>query len=805
MVPQDATTQLSYSGTPRFRSETKPDEYVRDLADPVKRMETFDEMRSSDEAINTAIASREQMIGSSNWLLSSPDDTPKAKEILEFCEDNIYPVLGQLLRHLSGALQYGFGACEKVFEYSDRPFARNIVRGKVRRTTKITGRKIYLRKLAHIRQRTIYSFIVPPTGDLESLRQFVYNGATFLKTDIPSDKVLLWTMNRRGDDYWGYPPTRNCYRAWKFKQQLEKINLLGVDRFGVGTPVAEEGEGWTEPDRKRLHDFMAAWRSGQNTFLAHPSGGKVTIQSPQGSVFVGILEWVKFYNVGIAKSFLTQVSELGTTDTGSRAVGDTFSEQLTGVVQSDCEDIANLINEDLIIDLVDWNFGPQDAYPIFSPSARFKIDAALAGMINSLKVSGTVKWDAQDEAWFRDGMGMHDIDVKARQIEMDDKAVQDAEAAKLLPALVPGQPQKALPPGTPEPTKPAKVPLRRALSADYAPDPAALPLRTLEYTAWESRVLRPEVLGRDLDLEQVRLTGEVQAVLREIDIELRNEAEALASQGTAAIAAGVRDVAVSGSLKRKLRGAMQKAADRMRVYGSNAVYSEVARQVNGDTIGPTRTPRSALRRFALEMRESLLMSDPTPEELQRNLAVSAEIDRAVEDEVARRESSVRSSLLTAIQMAGSLSVVAFANVVKQAIQQALESLSTGRTTDNVGGVINVAFGVGRSDAQSEIVAGIGGGSGGDGTPPGDGSGVVGHISGPVAKVYSAVMDGGTCEECAKWDGGQFPIDYPEDVTGVQAPNPRCAGSYTRCRCVWILITDQEMQSTIPSAKGPIGS
>jgi hypothetical protein len=65
------------------------------------------------------------------------------------------------------------------------------------------------------------------------------------------------------------------------------------------------------------------------------------------------------------------------------------------------------------------------------------------------------------------------------------------------------------------------------------------------------------------------------------------------------------------------------------------------------------------------------------------------------------------------------------------------------------------------------------------------------------------MDGGTCEECAKWDGGQFPIDYPEDVTGVQAPNPRCAGSYARCRCVWILITDREMQSAIPSAKGPI--
>jgi phage gp29-like protein len=388
-VPAQATAQLSYSGTPRSRTnQTRPDEYVRDLADPIKRMEIFDEMRSSDEAINTAISAREQMIGSSNWLLSSSDDTPKGKEILEFCEDNVYPVLPELLRHLSGAIQYGFGACEKVFEWSDRPFARNIVRGKVRRATKSIGRRIYLRKAAHIRQRTIFSFIVPQTGDLEFVRQYVYTGTGFAKTDIPAEKLLIWTFNRRGDDYWGYPPARNCYRAWKFKQQLEKLNLLGMDRFGVGTPVYKYGEGTTDVDRKRIDDFMAAWRAGQNTFISHPSNSEVTIESADGRLVLSVLEWVKFYNVGIAKSFLTQVSELGTTDTGSRAVGQTFTEQLEGVVQSDCEDIANILNEQLIIDLVDWNYGPQETYPIFAPSARLQIDTATAQLINTLKQSG---------------------------------------------------------------------------------------------------------------------------------------------------------------------------------------------------------------------------------------------------------------------------------------------------------------------------------------------------------------------------------------------------------------------------------
>jgi hypothetical protein len=808
-----ATQQLSYSGTPRYLDLTLPDEYVLDLREPVRRMEIFDEMRSSDEAVNTAISSREQLIGASNWGLSVAGDTPQQTEILQFVEDNVYPVLPELLRHLAGALQYGFGTVEKVFEWADKPYAKNIIRGKVRRATnQNSGRKIYLRKVAHMRQRTIHSFIVPVQGDLEFLRQYVWTGSGFMKTDVPAEKCLTWTYNRRGDDYWGVPPLRNCYRGWKFKQQLEKLNLLGFDRFGVGTPIAEEGEGWSQLERDRLAAFLSAWRAGQNSFLMHPKGGKITIAGSDGKTVISVLDWVKFYNLAIAKTYLTQLSELGSTETGSRAVGSTFQDQLSSVVQSDCEDIANMINEQLIVQLVDWNFGPQAEYPIFTPSAQLKISTELAQTITALGKSGLVHFDAADEQWLRDGMGMHEIAVKGidEQQRLEDEAALAAGRALIERARK--RTGGAIPGGTPDsgqgdPGAATNQLRRRALSAAFQDPTQAppLPFRTLQYTEWESKILRPEILSQNLDLEAVRLTAEVQAVLRDIDKELASEAAAMAAEGPAVIAANVRNIAVSGSLKRKLRSAMMKAALRTRSYGYDSVHAEVARQASPDTVGPTRTPRSGLRRLAAELQGALLAADPTPEELQRNLAISAEVDRAVEDEVARREGSVRSSLLTAIQMAGAMEVGRFASVIKQATQQALESLSPARTNDNVGGVINVAFGAGRSDAMSEIVdslsAGSGGGGGsGDGTGTGDG--VVGHISGPVAKVYSAVMDGGTCDECAKWDGGQFPVDYPEDVTGVQAPNPRCAGGYGRCRCVWILITDSEMQSSIPAAKGP---
>jgi hypothetical protein len=830
-LPEKATQQLSYSGTPRFRDQTQPDEYVRDLAEPTKRMELFDEMRSSDEGINTALAAREQLIGSASWQLTNADDSDRGKEILEFCEDNIYPVLPEMLRHLAGAMQYGFGVVEKVFAWNDRPFARNIARGKVRRTTRDSGRRVYLRKLAHIRQRTIQTFLVPQGGDLTALRQYVWDGFTLRKADISVDKVLMWTYNRRGDDYWGVPPMRHAYKAWKFKMQLEKLNLLGVDRFGVGTPVAEVGENWSEPEIAQLKAFLAAFRSGENSYLLHPAGGKIAMVSGDGSMLASVLEWVKWYNIAIAKTFLTQGTELGSTETGARALGETFEGQTEAVVQSDCEDIASIVNELLVIPLVQFNFGDQEDYPIFQPSPKIRASSAFATAITQL-IGKAVKWGERDEVWIRDKYELPEIDVDARAAEEE----KQAKLQKLLPAPAP---QLALPPGTPPSADNPATARAGALSlsqltqlsievADGAPDPAVpgeSTHRTREYSEWEMRILRPDVLSRDLDVQSARLTGEVHEVLREIDQELAEDAARLARRGAPAIAAGVRDVAVSSRLRSKLRRVMLEAAKRARDYGVGSVHTEIARQEAPEAIGPQRAPdvsffglaqvRAFAQQLAADLKAAALASDPTPEEQMRDLQLSAEVDRAVEDEIDRREQSVRNNLLTAMAMAGTLSIAKLIEVVRVAVSQALESLSTGRTEMNVQGVVNIGFGVGRSEAAAEIVAraksspvtrpdisprpGDTGGAGGTGTP----GRVVGHIPQLVGKIYSAVMDFGTCDECAKWDGARFPVNYPEDLTGVQAPNPRCHGGYSKCRCVWIYVTDREVGSITPSAKGPL--
>jgi hypothetical protein len=416
-LPADILRQVSYSGTPSMQGVTQPDDYVVELAEPTRRMAAFEEMRYSDDGVSAALTAREQMVLSANWQLNPGSDSERDIQIKEFVEDNIYPFLSEILRHLCGAIQYGFGAIEPIYAWSEGPRARGIMRGTITKQTQKWGRRIYLQKVAHLRQRTVYTFRITPTGDLVAVEQYVWDGFSFRRNEIPPRKLIMWAYGRQGDDYWGVPPTRSAYKAWTFKKQLEALNALGVDRFGVGTPVVEAGQGWSDQDYVRMEKYISTWRVGSNAYLIHPSGGKITLMGPEGTMASQILEWVKYYNLAIAKVYLTQGSELGSTETGARALGEVMLEQSETIVQADCEDLANILNEQVVAPLVDWNFGEQENYPQFVPSQRVRASSSIGTVIGQLVTNRTLDWSPQDEQWLRDAMHLPAIDLDARMKE----------------------------------------------------------------------------------------------------------------------------------------------------------------------------------------------------------------------------------------------------------------------------------------------------------------------------------------------------------------------------------------------------
>lgn len=852
-VPVDDSLlrQLSYPGTPRFGVDgrTYPDEYSieSELRDPVRRMMTFEEM-GNDDAIASAITARTQDILSANWLLQSKDKSDLGTQIKEFCEDNIYPVLDSALRWLgAGPIQYGTAQVEPVFAYNDRPFVSQINRGKVQRPTRAPAdgvRRIYLQKLSHIRQRTVWTFKIDQNGNLTFVTQYVFDGNSFREIPIPPEKLLLRVYDQQGSDFWGVPPMRRCYKAWKFKTQYERLNLLHHDRFGVGIPVVTEPEGgFTIAERDLVLKWMVAIRAGATNAGSLPRNAKFEIVTANGQMSSAALDFVKMYGLQINKVFSTQQNELGSTQTGARAVGETFDQQRQGVIQADCEDIANVLNP-LMVKIVDINFGPQQEYPGFAPSQRIKPKATFAADIISLSSAGFVHPRVEDEVFIRDVYEMPEVDVETLTKE---KEARDAQAQQIASAAA----QKVQPPKDPASEAASEATLRSALvrqlsaqdgSADGAPDPAVpgeTTWRTPEYSAWEQQILRPDILMRDLDLASSRLAGEVKDVLSAIDADLARQATAAAAGGAQSLRDAIPTIKVGGRLRTKLRNVLLQAAQRSRDYGEQAVRNEVERQLAPDGVGPQRSPRFpwmggndqassySARGVLVQLAAEPNTGGAVPAR-PRDLQLEAEVDRIVEDEIDRREGSTRAALTTALQQAAGAAIDTLVAVVSTALKGALASLSVYRTQSNVQSVVNVAFGVGRSDQADAInaaagapdtdpleddtepsvtpstdtsraAATTGGGRGGR-------SGLLDAEGNPielVSKIYSAVMDMGTCDECAKWDGAEFPIDYPEDLTGVQCPNPRCEGGYSRCRCVFVYVTDQEEPPNVPPSKGPV--
>jgi hypothetical protein len=1002
LVPPNATSQLSYSGTPRGPDGISyPDDYVDKLRNPITRMEIFEEM-GNDDAVHTGVDARRQEICAANWSLTTEDKSDLGNQILEYAEDTIYPFLDDILRLLGGgAMQYGFGALEPVLQWSATPIVSSISRGRTTRSTRLgDAERIYLRKIAHIRQPGVWSFMIAgpkdPSGampgDLLKIRQYVFDGVTFDQRDIPAEKALLWVYNKQGDDHWGVAPTRHCYKAWTFKQQIEKLNLLHIDKFGVGTPVAEEGEGWVQADRDRLATYLKAWRSGAHNYILHPNGGSIQIVGDEGKSTMSALEWVRYYNLAIAKTFLTQQTELGSTETGARALGEVFYSQMAGIVQADCEALANLINNQLIVPLVRYNFGEQDTYPIFAPSQRVRAGTGVASVIQQLINSGAIHVRPEDEAYLRDVFELPAVELKTLEQEAKDRAAIATAAAEAKagaapadpnadPKAAPGAPAKIDPeavaiqgdPANPPPSKirPRPIAAHRdhghviALSAqlaDGAPAPAVYgesTWRTPEFSQWENGILRPDVLVRELDMQATRTANEVQAVLRTIDAALTDQVSQLAAKGAEALAAGVKSIACPERLRTQLRKVMLGAAQRARDFGAQSVLNEIDRQTGPGAIGPQRSPGYVAERR--QLRELAGQANDTPTDLH----LMAEVDRAVEDEIDRREGSARAAARDVLASAIGAGADVLSQLATSATKESLTGLSPYRTEDNVRGAVNVGFGIGRGEAASEIAidspAGSpsplvatavrainaaeraatatssaatqarsiasaaaagnatpaevvaattqaaaaaksaqtaatqarsaakaaaaaessteatamasaasvaeaeatatvaaaedaaaaqaaaagqtspvtvvaatttaanaaastesaaaaassgaaaaasassakrssrrGGGRGGSGPKDSDGNTI-----GIAAKVYSAVMDMGTCDQCARFDGAEFPIDFPEDYTGVQAPNPRCAGGIGRCRCVWVYVTDKEAVPLVPASKGPL--
>lgn len=249
----------------------------------------------------------------------------------------------------------------------------------------------HLRKLAPRMPRTLSEVRVARDGGLAGIVQTGVPGARSLGNPaagdvfIPVDRLVMYVNEREGANWTGRSLLRSAYKHWLIKDALIRLGAQIVERNGMGIPFVN----YTEPSQRAKAIALAkALRAGAEAGGALPPGMSVSIVGVSGST-ADELPRIKYHDESIGRSLLAMFLNLGH-DNGARALGATFVDYFLLAVNSVLRNIEETITEHVIRDLVELNYGPDEAYPVLklddltaeaTPTAEALKALADAGLI----------------------------------------------------------------------------------------------------------------------------------------------------------------------------------------------------------------------------------------------------------------------------------------------------------------------------------------------------------------------------------------------------------------------------------------
>lgn len=685
-------------------------------------MRVYTRMRRGDGAINTSLLAIEKPILGARWDVAGDD------EIAEACREELFssdraapwdpPLLEQVLEHLLTMFQYGFAACEPVWEIGD-------------------DLHVHCTRVTRIRQESVRTIRLDAREQPEMLLQYTNQlDGGWREIEVPVGQLMLAVHAREGADYTGVALIRSSYRAFLERDTIRKTRLWHHDRFGAGTPSAIYPENAGDDTKGDIDEALENWRSGAKTYIAVPFGTVLDIKGGQSQTGSGPSDELAALASEIAKNTLSQLTELGTTgNTGNRALGGSFAELLRQALQGQAERIAQIIRRGLLARFVEWNFGASADVP------ELTVRVSLAGVTEllsaiALATGAGLTLEPEDIAAIRDELELPEIELEELEQRIEQRRADAQKAAEKTKPV----PEKAANTGSdkPAPGRELADPDVPDFALDYLGRPR--PRRIVEL---EERYIKPRLLGAQLDREATRATTDVHDVLRDIDRALAAQVKALAEQGGEAVTTRVASLKVPADLRIRLRRAMDTAAERARAVGAESVREELQRQ---------GLERAGAKTLADRIRT---LADREFFGGFRRMMRSV-IDLFVDRELTARVHAAQDAALAAVTDAARETAPADAATIAARVKSALEERSVAAVESRVTGVINVSFGQGRAET--------------------------GQLFGQEidTQIRSEVLDGNTCDWCAEHDGDEYDFGDP-NAPELPDPNCdgqwRCRGFY----------------------------
>jgi hypothetical protein len=368
-----STGELGGSGTTIYGGVVSGAEYNTSLSTDYggNGLRVYDKMRRSDPMVRAALFIIKLAILQAEWTVTIDDKAAQGEELKNFYREALFERMDrsffETLSDILTYLPFGFHVAEKVFKIEDN--------------------KVWWEKFAYRAQTSIKAFETKEKQ--KGVTQTVQGDRLLEEVSIPIEKLLIFTNEKEGDNWRGQSLLRSAYKPYFFKEQVEKIDAIGFEREAVGIPVFIMPQNPKPEDEQKADTIGENLRAHEKAYVKLPFGWEFDVKYPTGSrrdADVAIKRW----NREILVSVLTQFLDLGSTDSGSRALSTDHTEVFYKSIQAIADYIAAVINQHGGRQLIDLNFDNVKTYPELRATGIEKIDLQKFGDALSKVVSSHV-------------------------------------------------------------------------------------------------------------------------------------------------------------------------------------------------------------------------------------------------------------------------------------------------------------------------------------------------------------------------------------------------------------------------------
>jgi hypothetical protein len=354
-IPVDAG---SYNETGSSRGGLTRDR-VPQLGNLAQAVQTYDIMANSDPAVDVSLRAGKMPIMGALFFVQPYNEQQDNLDIAEFVRFNLLQGTASpfllILEDILRMYEYGFSVFEKVYEL--REWAPNRSMANRRKYT-------MLKKLAPRPSPTIKEIQYDDNGGpVGVVHRAVRADRTLEEVEIPIDKLVIFSFNKKGGNLEGKSILRTAYQPWYYKDNLYKIDGIQKERHGMGFPVVEAPPGANANEIIAAKALVQNVRTNEFGGMVLPPGFKFHFAELPGQP-VDVMKSIEHHNGMIMLNVMVQFLLMGlqVTGGGGRATAgshqDTFTKSLRYVGNLICE----WLNFYLIPQLCAYNFDT-DRFP----------------------------------------------------------------------------------------------------------------------------------------------------------------------------------------------------------------------------------------------------------------------------------------------------------------------------------------------------------------------------------------------------------------------------------------------------------